>query len=262
MTTTALGSADTAALRLLVPGARGTTAHVQLLGPEGSVTLPGADAVKLEPGAVLDLSLGGLPEGDYTAVVDADQPILLGALVTRGAGVGADAATVSGAPLDRAWAPSQAVGGAGPLALPPRARGRLLVSVVPDDAVSGPATVTVEIVGPDGGVLGTLELEIPARVTTSVPLRWLLDPTVPASGLLDPTSSQAAPTGDVAGVVVRTSDPRIAWGVVLVDSGTTAAADPTAPAPPAIPAPDDAMVSLLSPLPPRHAEPQVTVRLR
>ncbi|HEY3436786.1 MAG TPA: DUF5719 family protein [Actinotalea sp.] len=261
VTSTTIGGADTAALRLLVPGTRATTAHVQLLGPDGVVALPGADSVRLEPGAVLDLPLGGLAPGDYTAVVDAGQPILLGALVTRGTGVGADPAAVSGAPLDRAWGASQALGAAGPLALPPGAKGHLLVSVVPDDAVSGPASVTVEVVGSDGQVLGRRDLLVATRVTMSLPLDAILG-----------AESSGADRTEVAGVVVRTADPRVAWGAVLLTSSgsvtasTTAssagASTPAAPAVPAVPTKPDDTISLLSPVPPRAAQPQVTVRLR
>ncbi|MFI2753054.1 DUF5719 family protein [Cellulomonas sp. P22] len=88
-------------LRLLAPGADGTTARVTLLGTDGPVELPGADTVALAAGEVTDLPLGGLAAGAYTAVVDADVPVVAAGLLTRRGAPGELDPTPT---LERAWA--------------------------------------------------------------------------------------------------------------------------------------------------------------
>lgn len=235
---TPVGGADAALLRLLAPEAA-TTARVTLLGPDGPVPLPGTERVPLPRGAVLDLPLGGLPAGDYTAVVEAARPVVAGAMITRGPGVGQpDTGTLSSLPLERAWAPSVATGASGPLALPPGVTGRLTIAAVPDAGRTAAATVTLDVVGPGGAVLGSRELEVPATTVTALPLDDLLG-----------TAGTGAGTADAAGVVLRTDDDRVAWGVVLVRPGP-------------VDRPQETFVSVLAPVPPREPQPSVGVGVR
>ena len=238
VTASAADSLDVAVLRLLAPGDSPGTVGVDFLGPDGPVELPGTARIAIEAGAVLDVPLGGLPAGDYVAVVDADVPIVAGAMLTRGAGVGDTGSPA--APMDRAWAASLATGGEGPLALPSDARGVLLLAAVPDDGVSGTAAVTVEAVD-DDGALSARDYQLRSGSTLSIPLGDLL----PASGT--GTDGEAGEGGDaradLLGIVVRTSDPRVAWSVVLLT-------------------PDGEMVSVLTPVVPRPAQPQLAVRVR
>lgn len=238
VTDTPVEGADTSVLRLLVPGEEAGTVDVTFLGADGEVTLPGTSGLDLDAGAVLDVPLGGLPAGAYTVVVDAQVPVVAGALLTRGAGVGGpDVGTLATSPLDRAWVPTAGLGGSGPLALPDGARGQLLLGTVPGapggtaDEPTGAASVTLEVVGTDGEVLDERHVEVARATTTAILLAQLL----PAE----------APDAEVAGVVVRTDDPRVAWAVVLV-------------------APDPAgdLVSVLSPVAPPQSRPYVDVRLR
>lgn len=237
VTATEVDGADTAVLRLLAPGADGGRATISLLGLRGEVALPGTDDIALEPGTVLDVPLGGLPAGTYTAVVDADVPVVAGAMLTRGLAVGLpDAGTLSTASLERAWAPSVAVGASGPLALPEGNGGALVLAAVRQRGVSGTADVVVEVIGTDGAVLGERSLELTAGTTTALSFAALL----PAEGDAEPVD-----TSDAAGVVVRSDDPRVAWtGLILLSSK---AGD---------------LVSVLSPVPPRVAQPEVGVRVR
>ncbi|MCU1431914.1 MAG: hypothetical protein JWP95_1019 [Actinotalea sp.] len=241
VTPTEAAGADTAALRLLAPGSEGATVSVTLLGADGPVDLPGAQDLVLEPGTVLDVPLGGLTEGDYTALVEADEPVVAGALLTRGAGVGLpDAGTLGLAPLDRAWAPSVLRGAAGPLALPAGATGRLLVATVPDGSGGAPAAVTLEVVGTDGSVLDERELRVDVGTTTAVPLEGLAG---------DPVAAAAAGTTlpAVAGVVLRTDDERVVWTAVLLTPAADLSGD---------------LVAVLAPVPPARAQEQVSVRVR
>lgn len=178
--------AEAAVLRVVAPGEEGGAVSVTLLGPDGPVPLPGGSTT-LAPGTVLDVPLSGIGAGDYTAVVNADVPVVAGAMVTRrssDAGAGADAVA------DRAWLPATAAG-AGPLALPDGVAGRLVLSVAPDGETAGRGTVVIET--SDGS---RVERVVAEGATLSLPLEGL---------------------GATDGVVVRTRDPRVAWAVVLED---------------------------------------------
>lgn len=227
VTVTPADGADQAVLRLLAPEQDGT-ARVALLGPDGPVDLPGAAEVALAGGEVVDLPLGGLPAGSYTAVVTADVDLVAGAMLTRGQGVGAgDQAVAQALPLDRAWAPSRAPGRSGALALAPSVPAELVVSAVPIDGVTGRATATVQVVGRDG-VLAVEELVLEAGSTQSIELAGVV-----------------GADEEVLGVVLRTDDPRIAWAAVLVSAD-----------------PDGDLVAVLAPVPPRDQASALAVRPR
>jgi hypothetical protein len=185
------GPADVPVLRLLAPDAAGTAA-VTVLGPDGVVALPGTESVSLEAGAVIDVPLDGLPAGDHTLVVTADVPVVAGAMLTAGAGVGA-AETDIAAPLDRAWLPSVVQGTVGALAVAGDAAWRLVLAAPGD---GGAADVTVEVLAADGAVLTTTAERVPEGRTL----------TVRGADLAD---------GAAAAVVVRSADRRLAWSVVL-----------------------------------------------
>ncbi|WP_199423560.1 DUF5719 family protein [Actinotalea solisilvae] len=231
VTTTAIDGADTAALRLLAPGDEGGTASISLLGPGGAVALPGADEVELRAGEVLDVPLAGLAEGAWTAVVTSDVPVVAGALVTRGQGVGLpDAGTLARAPLDRAWAPALLPGTSGALALP-LGDGALTLGAVTQAGVSGPARATLDVLGASGDVLATHGLTLTSGATASVPLADLLP-------------DDAAAGARAAALVLRTDDPRVVWAAVLER------ADPAG-----------GMIAVLSPVAPRTAQPEVLVQV-
>ncbi|HWS59230.1 MAG TPA: DUF5719 family protein [Actinotalea sp.] len=225
----AADGADVGVLRLLAPGTEDGTARIAVLGPDGAVELPGAEEVALEAGAVLDVPLGGLPAGRYTLVVDADVAVVAGAMLTRGSGVGLppDLAQepVDQAPLDRAWVPAATVGTAGPLALPPGASGELVLAAVGEPG--GPADVSVDVIGADG-VLGTTTMRVPSGTTSALSLDALTGASDGATGL-----------------VVRSADPRLVWGVVLTEVR-----------------PDGDLVAVLSPVAPAVDRPSLEVRVR
>lgn len=220
------GGVDAAMLRLLAPDQAGT-AQVRVLGPDGEVAFPGGTDVSLDAGAVIDLPLGGLPEGSYTVVVDADVPVLAAAMLTRGVDAGA-ATRDPDLPLERAWAASVAPGTVGPLALPGLSSWHLVVAVpevLGADAPTGPADVDIELVGADGAV------------TTSTPV-------APGTSITVGPDDLGAARGTVSGLVVRTDDPRVVWAVVLDVSQKTGD-----------------LVSVLSPVAPATRHDAVDVRL-
>ncbi|KRD44643.1 hypothetical protein ASE38_11230 [Cellulomonas sp. Root930] len=243
----AVGDVTASALRLLVPGTVATTARVTLLGPGGVTELPGADEVALVAGEVTDVPLGGLPAGSYTVVVDADQPVLASAVVTRPGAVGELDDLPS---VERAWAASTTVGRSGLVAVPSGTRGMLVVGAVSgaaDPSADGVATGSVRLLGADGVVLAERTLVLDAGTTGA----WWVDDLATGTGQVaapDPAVVPGPPV-DLAGVV----------GVDLVtDDGSTVALAWAMVA--AVDQPDGWLVSVLDPVPVPRLTPDVAVR--
>lgn len=234
---------EAAVLRLLAPGAQADaadagetagddegpqrgTAHVMLLGPDGVVELPGTEDIPFDVGDVIDVPLDGLEPGDYTAWVTADVPVVAAATVTRlgAARDGEDAA------VERAWSPALVGGLAGPLAVPGDEPGRLVLGASPADGASGSARAEVLALDAAGAVLVRREVSVPVSGSVSLDV----------AGLVPGTADDEAVARATA-LVVRTDDPRIAWGVVLETPGT---------------------VAVLAPVPQQSARPEIAVTLR
>lgn len=191
------GDGDPAVLRLLVPGADDGTVRVSVLGTDGSTVLPGADALALVGGDVLDVPLGGLAAGTYTLVVDSDVPVVAGAMVARGRG-SATSFSIAGMPVDRAWVAS-APSGAGGLVALPGIPGWSVSLALPEGEGVGPARVSVEAIGREGVVLGT--------VTRTVG---------PGRGVVVAADQLVGTDAVVMGLVVRAeAAAQVAWAVVL-----------------------------------------------
>lgn len=142
---TEVDAADAGALRLLVPGEEGATASVRLLGPEGDVALPGAQDLDLPAGEVTDVSLGGLAAGSYTAVVEATEPVVAGAMIAREAKAGE---LDEGPRLERAWV-AASTPGSGLVAVPAGATGTLTLTALPvDGADAEPAPAATASASP------------------------------------------------------------------------------------------------------------------
>ncbi|GEK21625.1 DUF5719 family protein [Cellulomonas xylanilytica] len=241
-----VGDASAPALRLVAPGDTGTTARVTLLGPEGVTVLPGAESVALAPGEVTDVPLGGLPAGSYTAVVDADQPVLASAVVTRPGSVGELDDVPS---VERAWAASTAVGRSGVVAVPTGTRGKLVAGAVAsgeDPAATGAATATLRLLGADGSVLAERRLTLDAGTTGT----WSLDKLATGTGdvvLPEPGAStgRGAPAGVVGMDLVTDegADVAVVWALVAESNED-----------------DGVLVSVLDPVPVAPTTPDVAVR--
>lgn len=236
------------ALRLLVPGDVGTTAHVTLLGPAGPEQLPGAESVELAPGEVTDVPLGGLAAGSYTVLVSASEPVVAASVVGRPGSPG----TLDDIPsTERAWAASTTPGQGGVAVLPEGARGTLVVGAVPDgddDGTDGKGTGTLRLLAADGSLLAERPVEVPAGTTGS----WSLDALLAGSGPVVPD-----PTGQPAGTQLPA-----AKGVRAVDlvteSGATVRLSWALVA--EVDRPDGVLVSVLEPVPVRSGAPSVAVR--
>ncbi|WP_456788032.1 DUF5719 family protein [Cellulomonas sp. P5_C5] len=242
-----VGDASAPALRLLAPGDTGTTAHVTLLGDAGVTELPGAASVALAPGEVTDVPLGGLPAGSYTVVVDADQPVLASAVLSRPGSVGELDDVPS---VERAWAASTAVGRSGVVAIPSGTRGKLVVGAVAtgkDPAAKGTATATLRLLGADGSVLAERRLRLAAG-TTGV---WSVDKLATGTGDVEvpepgmSTGGRGAPAGVVGVDLVTDEDAKVAvaWALLAEDNQ-----------------PDGVLVSVLDPVPVPRTTPDVAVR--
>jgi hypothetical protein len=200
-------------LRMLVPGEEPTTARVSVYGPDGRVYLRGGEEVDLEPGAVTDLPIGGLPEGSYTVVVDADRPLVAAAVSAREGAPAADA-VVSGSPYDVAWVAGAVVPEAAASAqagLPAGARPVLALTAVPADRGEdtdprGRTAAVVRLYGADGAQVAEREVTLEAARSTTVDLAELADGATPAA------------------VGVEADDAGVVWSVQLTaDDGTASA---------------------------------------
>lgn len=157
---TELGADDLVpVLRLLVPGdeaADVTATFVPAEGGEGTSL-----SATIEPGAVIDLSLAELHDGDYSVVVDSTRPVV-------GA---ARASTATDDGVDSAWF------GAAPALTD--ADGEILVAVAPG------AGARLHLVAPDGDASVTIDgtaVEVPAGTSVSVPLAGSTSPLLTVSG--------------------------------------------------------------------------------
>ncbi|MFE5307728.1 DUF5719 family protein [Isoptericola sp. NPDC056605] len=221
-------------LRLLAPGAQGGTARVTVYGPSGPVVLRGADEVELDPGVVTDVPLGGLPEGWYTMVVDADVPVV-GAARTDQPGRQPDDAVVDGTPYDVAWSAAQQVrrsdgaGPAGQLAVPGGVRAGLTLAAAPDDRgpdvdPEGTAGVTVKVYDASGDEIGSEDVELTAGVTTPVALEDVAaEGTVPAGVSVDRADGGSGDLAVTWAAVLRADDGTDDSGTLLAAVAPTAA---------------------------------------
>ena len=208
-------SSDAPAVRLANPGSTPATAAISVIGPDGTEVLQGADSVTVDPGAVFDVSLSGVPAGAYGVHVSSDAPVAAGVRLVRSAG---EYPARSGALLhDVAW--SQAVtpdvGEAGSIALP-RAEGLTSQLVLTN---AGASATTVTLASADGS--WSQEVEVPAgsTVTPEVPGQ------IAALTISGPAAQQVTAAavvtarvgGDAAGTLIA-SVPAVADSTALAKS--------------------------------------------
>lgn len=213
--------ADAPAVRVVNPGEDVATVSLELLGADGPQSVPGAEDLVLDPGAVVDISLTGLPEGAWSAAVSADLPVTAAAVTTTvGTASEEDPGT---APVDRAWSP----------AVPALASG---VVAVPDDAV---ATASLVLANPADDAVDVEIVPVLRDGTRGAPVTRTL-------GGRASVSEDVAALGDVAALQVLAADGAVHGGVMLsasaadgglmsfvplTEDARTASAVPLAPAP-------------------------------
>ena len=195
-------SSDAPAVRLVNPGSETATVSISMIGSDGEQSLPGADSVAVDPGAVFDVSLSGVPAGEYGVRVSSDSPVAAGVRLVRSAG---EYPERSGALLhDVAWlqAATPAAGEAGSIALP-RGEG-LTSSLVLTNSGQEPAAVT--LASADGA--WTQEVDVPAGSTVT--------PEVPAE-VTAAAVVTAKVSGNAAGTLIA-AVPAVADSTALAES--------------------------------------------
>lgn len=90
----ASGAPGGVAVRVVNPGSVDVVARVRLLGEAGPVEV-GGGVLTLAAGEVRDVVVTRVPEGIYSAVVEADAPVVAGAVVGRAPSAGAAAGAAS-----------------------------------------------------------------------------------------------------------------------------------------------------------------------
>jgi Family of unknown function (DUF5719) len=159
------------AVRVVNPGDDVAVARVHLVGSGPPVTLPGG-VVTVPARSVVDVPVTGVATGVYTAVVEADAPVVAGAVVGRGsagseAAGTAEAATLAGVPpAEFGWAASVEPGTTPALvALPSVTEDGSATEVTATLSVTAPgraAEVEVTQLDGRGTVLRTATLPVPA----------------------------------------------------------------------------------------------------
>ena len=246
-------------VRLLAPGAEAGSATLTVYGPDGRVRVRGGEQVELTPGVVTDQSLGGLPAGTYTVVVDSTVPVVAGSVEAR-PGDPVPESPSGQASVERAWHAATAVpassaepDGASPsrtddrgtVALVPGTSNVVRVGAVPAERSEGSDPTgsfrgTLRAYAADGSLLGERGLDVPAGSTTTVAALDLGAGAEPAVLTLD-ESEETGAAGRAA----------VVWSVLAT----------TGPAPDGAPegAPGS-LVSVLLPVPAAASQGSVDVR--
>ncbi|WP_088282823.1 DUF5719 family protein, partial [Kineosporia sp. A_224] len=161
------------AVRVAVPGTSDAIVRVRLLGPDGPVDLP--RAVRTVPaGTVADLPVTGVKAGLYTAVVEADVPVVAAGLLGRASAEGSTSGGADGVPDvlpgdvatgDLAWvASASAVDGTSAVSTPEGAGVTTRLALGAVDA----ARVVVVPVARDGSPLKARTVDLAAGTTATV----------------------------------------------------------------------------------------------
>ncbi len=99
-----IDAAHPSVLRVVNPGSAPATVRLRMLHADGERLIPGAATRIVEAGTVSDISLAGVPAGDYAAELVSDQPVTAAALLTRVGSASEDDPDLE--VLDRAWLPA------------------------------------------------------------------------------------------------------------------------------------------------------------
>lgn len=151
------GYADAAAaLQVAVPGPADAVVEIKLYGRDGQKALPGGGVVTAKGGSVTEVSLAGVPAGQYTVAASSDVSFTAAARVTRG--------LTSNSATDFAWSPSSARLGSQHVVTVPRAGDRYLVMGVPE----GRAKITYTPITADGKVRAAATADIAGGTTALI----------------------------------------------------------------------------------------------
>ncbi|MFJ6076920.1 DUF5719 family protein [Pseudarthrobacter sp. NPDC092419] len=143
-------------LQLTVPGPSDAVVEVKLLGPDGEKALPSGGVVTAKAGAVTEVSLAGVPAGQYTVSASSDVSFVATARMARG--------LKAGSASDMAWAPSGLRLGSQHVVSVPAGGTRRLVFGVLDTR----ATITYAAITADGKVHAPASADIAGGTTAAV----------------------------------------------------------------------------------------------
>lgn len=155
--TSKAGYADAGpALQLAVPGPVDAVVEIKLFGRDGQKALPNGGVVTAKAGSVTEISLAGVPAGQYMVSASSDVTFAAAARVTRG--------TKSGEASDVAWSPASARLGSEHVVPVPRAGKRTLVFGAPEDR----AKITFTPITEDGKIRKAGTADIAGGTTASI----------------------------------------------------------------------------------------------
>lgn len=193
---------DPAVLQVVNPGDAPATVRLRLLGPDGPLTVPGAETRVVDAGTVGVISLAGVRAGTYAAELTSDLPVTAAAMLTR---VGTPGADDPDQPVvDRAWVAAAPTLAEAVLVLPSDGTSALAALANPSDSA---LDLRVRAVLPDGAVGDPLEVSVPAggavvvdgaRLTGALAVEVEVATTV--------TAEADGPPGGVVGAVVSLAD--------------------------------------------------------
>ncbi|GGH89961.1 DUF5719 family protein [Arthrobacter liuii] len=173
------------ALELTVPGASDAVVEIKLYGRDGQHALPSGGVITAKAGSTTEVSLAGVPAGQYTVAASSDVSFVAAARMSRG--------LQAGQPLDVAWAPSAVRLGSQHVVPVPKGGLRQLVF----GALDTRATITYAPITADGKVRAAATADIAGGTTASIAV---------------PEQAEGA---DVVGYVVSASGDA-AYGAVLL----------------------------------------------
>ncbi|TLM74257.1 DUF5719 family protein [Pseudarthrobacter sp. NamB4] len=144
------------ALHLTVPGPSDAVVEVKLYGSDGQKALPSGGVVTAKAGAVTEVSLAGVPAGQYTVAALSDVSFVAAARVSRG--------LQEGQASDVAWAASGVRLGSQHVVPVPQGGVRHMVFGALDDR----ATITYSAITSDGKVRAASTADIAGGTTSSI----------------------------------------------------------------------------------------------
>ncbi|PNI07815.1 hypothetical protein CXX84_14350 [Arthrobacter sp. AFG7.2] len=145
-----------AALQLTVPGPSDAVVEVKLYGRDGQATLPSGGVITARAGAVTEVSLAGVPAGQYTVAASSDVSFVAATRVTRG--------LQEDQPSDVAWAAAGVRLGSQHVVPVPQGGVRSLVF----GALDTRATISYAAITADGKVRAPATADIAGGTTSSI----------------------------------------------------------------------------------------------
>jgi hypothetical protein len=144
------------AVQIAVPGPADAVVEIKLYGRDGQKALPGGGVVTAKGGSVTEVSLSGVPAGQYTVAASSDVSFAAATRLSRGL-------KTDGA-MDLAWSPASARLGSQHVVPLPRDGERYLMFGAPDDR----AKITYTPITADGKIRTSAAADIAGGTTAVV----------------------------------------------------------------------------------------------